>query len=126
MMTAPALIKKIMEATGMVDCNRSPTPAAPKQPLGKDPDGEPMTDTWNYHSVVGMLLYLLTNSRPDISYAVSQVCQFTHDPKQSHAVAVKQIVRCLAGTKDKGIAEAFSNPTTSSPWTACWTVTLPV
>ena len=88
-LTQPALIEKIMEATGMVDCNRSPTPAAPKQPLGKDPDGEPMTDTWNYRSVVGMLLYLSTNSRPDISYAVSQVCRFTHDPKQSHAVAVK-------------------------------------
>jgi hypothetical protein len=61
-----------------------------------------MTDEWNYKSVCGMLLYLSTNSRPDITYAVSQVCRFSHDPKQSHAAGVKRIVRYLAGTKDKG------------------------
>ena len=101
-LTQPALIDKIIEATNMQDCNPSPTPAAPNQPLGKDPDGEPMTDSWNYKSVCGMLLYLSTNSRPDITYAVSQVCRFSHDPKQSHAAGVKRIVRYLAGTKNMG------------------------
>ena len=50
-----------------------------------------------------MLLYLATNTRPDIAFAVSQVARFSHSPKQSHATAVKTIVRYLAGTKDKGI-----------------------
>ena len=86
----------------MQACNRSPTPAAPNQPLGKDPDGEPMSEAWSYPSIIGMLLYLSTNTRPDIAYAVSQVARFTHDPKQSHATAVKRIVRYLAGSKDKG------------------------
>ena len=101
-MTQPALIEKIIEATGMQNCNRSPTPATPNQPLGKDPDGEPMNEPWSYPSVVGMLLYLSTNSRPDICYAVSQVARFTHNSMQSHATAIKRIVRHLAGTKDKG------------------------
>lgn len=101
-MTQPALIEKIIKATGMENCNRSPTPAAPNQPLGKDPDGEPMNEPWSYPSVCGMLQYLTTNTRPDCCYAVSQIARFTHDPKQSHATAVKRIVRYLAGTKDKG------------------------
>jgi hypothetical protein len=101
-MTQPALIQKIIDATDMNNCNAVDTPALPNQPLGKDPDGEPMTDAWSMHSVTGMLLYLSTNTRPDICFAVSQVCRFNHGPKQSHAQAVKRIVRYLAGTKDKG------------------------
>ena len=101
-MTQPALIQKIIDATDMGLCNRNQTPASPGQTLGKDPAGEPMRESWAYPSVIGMLLYLSTNTRCDIAFAVSQVARFTHDPKQSHATAVKTIIRYLAGTKDKG------------------------
>ena len=101
-LTQPALIDKIIEATNMQGCNRVATPAVPGTPLGKDKSGPLMTDTWSYKSVCGMLLYLSNNSRPDICYAVSQVCRFSHEPRQSHAAAVKRIVRYLSGTKDKG------------------------
>ena len=37
-----------------------------------------------------------------LSFAVSQVSRFNHNPKQSHATAVKTLVRYLAGTKNKG------------------------
>jgi hypothetical protein len=50
-----------------------------------------------------MLLYLLTNTRPDIAFAVSQVACFSYSPKQSHASAVKQIVHYLSRTWDKGM-----------------------
>ena len=50
-----------------------------------------------------MLLYLTTNTRPDIAFAVSQAARFSHNPKTSHASAVKTIVRYLAGSKGKGI-----------------------
>ena len=55
-MTQPALIDKIIEATGLENCDRNFTPAAPNQTLGKDPDGEPMSESWSYPSVCGMLL----------------------------------------------------------------------
>ena len=50
-----------------------------------------------------MLLYLSTNTRPDISYAVSQVSRFSHNPKKSHASAVKTIIRYLSGSIDQGV-----------------------
>jgi hypothetical protein len=71
--------------------------------LGSDKDGDPFDDDWEYATVVGMLLYLSGNSRPDISFAVSQCCRFTHNPRQSHGVAVKRILRYLNGTRDKGM-----------------------
>jgi hypothetical protein len=49
-----------------------------------------------------MLLYLSTYTRPGIAFAVSQVARFTSNPMQSHATAVKTIVRYLWATLDKG------------------------
>lgn len=100
-LTQPGLIEKIITTTCMQDCKQNRTPAV-KEALAKDPDGTRYSGPWNYRSVVGMLLYLSTNTRPDIAYAVSQVCRFTHDPKESHATAVKTIIRYLKGTQDMG------------------------
>ena len=96
------LIDKVLNATGLQDCNPDKTPASQK-PLGKDQDGEDYAEQWSYASVVGMLLYLASNSRPEIAYAVHQCARFTHNPKASHAKAVKRICRYLKGTRDQGM-----------------------
>jgi hypothetical protein len=101
-MTQKGLIAKIIEAAGMTDCNPNWTPAS-TTPIGSDPDGEPMSESWNYRSIIGMLLYLTTNTRPDCAFAVSQAARFSHDPKASHATAVKTIIRYLSRTSDKGM-----------------------
>ena len=54
-----------------------------------------MQETWSYPSIVGMLLYLSTNTCPDI-FAISLVARFNHNPKRSHASDIKTIVRYLA------------------------------
>ena len=64
---------------------------------------EPFAEQWGYASVVGMLLYLSGNSRPDIAFSVNQATRFTHDPKDSHATAIKRIVKYLKATRDKGL-----------------------
>jgi transposase InsO family protein len=51
-----------------------------------------------YRSVVGELLYLL-HTRPDIEFAVHQVCKYMHNPGKQHWMAVKHILRYLAKTK---------------------------
>jgi len=95
------LIKKVIAAAGFERCSHNKLPAS-REALGIDPDGEPMDELWSYPSIVGMLLYLSNNTRPDITFATSQVARFTHNPKKSHAAAVKMIIRYLAGTSDKG------------------------
>jgi len=100
-LTQRGLIEKVLKAAEMSDCNPNSTPASP-QPLGMDPDGAPFNEKWKYSSIVGMLIYLSTNTRMDIGFAVSQVARFNHAPKQSHATAVKMILRYLKGTIDQG------------------------
>jgi hypothetical protein len=101
-LTQTGLIDRIIAAAGMTDCRGNRTPATQK-PLIKDSDGDPMDETWNYRSVVGMLLYLSNNSRPDIAFAVHQCARFSHAPRKSHATAIKTIVRYLSATRDKGM-----------------------
>jgi hypothetical protein len=103
-MTQEGLIKRIIEALGldMDQTNAKGTPAE-RKPLVKDENGEPQQDTFNYASVVGMLLYLSGHTRPDLAYSVSQVARFMFNPKHSHEIAIKRIGRYLIGTKDKGM-----------------------
>ena len=100
--TQQGLIKKTLEAAGMENCNPNSVPAT-QATLGADKDGESMTESWNYRGICGMLLYLSTNTRPDIAFAVSQVCRFGNDPKKTHATAVKTILRYLKKTLTKGM-----------------------
>ena len=39
-------------------------------PLESDLNGKLAKREWNYASVIGMMLYLAANARPDISFAV--------------------------------------------------------
>ena len=46
--------------------------------LSADDGGPVGVDTWNYASVVGMLLHLAGNVRPDMAFAVHQCARFSH------------------------------------------------
>ena len=105
------LIRKVLEATGMEDCNGLPTPTKVEAPLGIDVNGyEAKRDCTNLcASVIGMMLYLESNTRTDISFDVHQCARFTHNTKASHKTAVKRICRYLQGTKDKDLVFNPSN-----------------
>ena len=98
------LIKRILFAMGMEECNSTRTPADTK-PLGADTHGRVCSrqDRWQYSSVVGMMLYLAGNTRPDIAFAVHQAARHTHNPRAVHEEALIKIARYLQGTKDKGL-----------------------
>jgi hypothetical protein len=97
------LIDKLLDATSMQDCNPCLTPAITGKGLGSDPNGPPFSESWDYCSVLGMLLYISGNTRPDISFAVNQCARFCHSPRASHGKALIKIVRYLKGTRDRGI-----------------------
>ena len=100
-MTQTGLIEKVIKYCGMSNASKKTTPAA-CEPLGTDKFGAPFKEDWSYPAVVGMLLYLSSNTRPDIQFAVHQVARFSHCPRHSHAQAVKRIVRYLIGTRERG------------------------
>ena len=72
--------------------------------------GDFIADVSLYRSLVGALQYL-TMTRPDITYAVNQVCQFMYAPTTAHMVAVKRILRYLKGTQGFGLTFAARSST---------------
>lgn len=93
--------EKVVADAGMADCK----PASVPLPLGTslaDDSGTPSFDQNVYCHTVGQLLYL-TNTRPDISYAVNYVSRFMAKPQLAHWQAVQHIVRYVQGTTDQGI-----------------------
>ena len=99
------LIDKILKTCNMENCNTKATPCN-KEPLGTNADGPPPIGRFDYAQVVGMLMYLSSNSRPDIQYAVHQCARFTHFPKRSHEDAILRICRYLKGTSTRGLCFA--------------------
>ena len=97
----PALIKRIIDSIGLKDQRMHDTPA--DVVLTPDKDGPPRQDSFHFRSLVGQLNYLTASTRPDILYATHQLARFCNDPKRSHEVAAKRIIRYLKRTQDKGI-----------------------
>jgi len=102
LLTQTGLINKVINYTGMDQASPKSTPAA-CEPLGTDRSGEPFDEEWSYPAAIGMLLYISSNTRADIQFAVHQAARFSHCPKKSHAQAVKRIIRYLIDTRDQGI-----------------------
>ena len=91
------LIHKVLEATGIEHSNGLPTPTKVEAPLGTDINGSEAKRDWpnSYASVIGVMLYLASNTRTDISFAVHQYDRSTHKTKASYETAVKSICRYL-------------------------------
>jgi hypothetical protein len=55
-----------------------------------------VSDASDFRSLARALKYL-TFIRPDIAYAVQQVCLHMHDPREPHLTALKRILRYIRG-----------------------------
>ncbi|XP_056687829.1 uncharacterized mitochondrial protein AtMg00810-like [Spinacia oleracea] len=90
-----------IERAGMASCKPFPTPVDTKAKLSAS-TGSPTDDPSLHRSLAGALQYL-TFTRPDISYAVQQICLFMHDPRHEHMNALKHVIRYIQGTIDLGL-----------------------
>jgi hypothetical protein len=66
-----AYAKKIIENSGMINCDPRLTPMESHLKLSKK-SSEPLVDATLFHSIVGSLRYLV-NTRPDLAFAVGFV-----------------------------------------------------
>jgi len=82
------------------------TPLDPKQPLVEAPETELLNDenALEYCATVGVLMYLMICTRPDLAFTLSRLSKFSSRPGTKHAAAVKRVLRYLVGTQDMGIA----------------------
>lgn len=93
---------KILGETGMEGCNAVQTPMDAGLKLSKAQE-EAGIDEKEYRRIIGCLRYLL-HTRPDLSYCVGVLSRYMQEPKESHGVALKQILRYLRGTLTLGLS----------------------
>ncbi|KAG7533498.1 Zinc finger CCHC-type [Arabidopsis thaliana x Arabidopsis arenosa] len=93
---------KILEEAGMKNCNPVRTPMDPSFKASKS-EHEKEVDATMYRKNVGCLRYLL-HTRPDLSYCVGVLSRYMQSPRESHAIAMKQVLRYLKGTTALGIS----------------------
>lgn len=96
-----AYAKRVLEKSGMLECNPTKYPMEAKLHVGKDEFGTPV-DSTDYRRVIGCLRYL-THTRPDLMYAVGIASRYMEKPTQKHQQIVKQILRYVKGTMDFGL-----------------------
>ncbi|CAA7058613.1 unnamed protein product [Microthlaspi erraticum] len=93
--------KEIIDHAHMEDCKPIATPVDVKSKLSANV-GELLKNPTEYRSLAGALQYL-TFTRPDISYAVHQICLYMHSPRVPHFHALKRIIRYVKGTINHGL-----------------------
>ena len=83
-------------------------------------NGKLIDDATTYRSIAGTLQYL-TITRPDIAYAMQQVCLHMHAPRDMHQMMMKHILRYVKGTTSLGIQlRAAPSPTITAYSDADW------
>lgn len=99
-----------LTATGMLGCKPISTPMIPNLHLSID-EGTPIENPEMYRSLVSRLMYL-TITRPDITYAVNRLCQFSSAPKSPHLQAVYRVLQYIKGTIGQGLFYSTSTDLT--------------
>jgi hypothetical protein len=92
---------EIQDNADMTACKSATTPVD-TPPKHSASAGPPVADPTEYRSLTGALQYL-TFTRPDIAYAVQQVCLHMHYPREQYLAAIKRILRYVKGTLSYGL-----------------------
>ena len=114
--------KKILTKFGMIDSRARATPCEVKPEII---NGDPQPLNVKYREVVGSLIYLMTCTRPDISWTVTRLSQKLENPSPVEWVMLRHVLRYLKGTMNHGLLYQKSNHGLSlvgysdSDWASC-------
>ncbi|GFV14364.1 retrovirus-related Pol polyprotein from transposon TNT 1-94 [Trichonephila clavipes] len=93
-------INSLLVKHNLENCKSVKTPIV----KGEDkifPSTNEFIDITMYQELIGELLYLANRTRPDISFVISYLSQFNHNPEKRHYNLAKRVLRYLMGSKDK-------------------------
>lgn len=90
----------LLSEAGILGCKPVSTPV---DSCGKlKTENNEVVDKLSYQRLVGKLIYL-SQTRPDICYAVSYVSQFMHNPTSHHFTSAMRILRYLKNAPGQGL-----------------------
>jgi hypothetical protein len=91
----------LLQEIGMLAAQSKDAPMEVGQHLVHD-SSNILPDITNYSRLIGRLIYL-TNTRPDISYAVGRLSQFLAAPIASHQAAAYRVLKYLKNNPGEGL-----------------------
>lgn len=101
-------INNVLKKFNMLQCSKAATPLQ-KVKLQANESGDP--SSYPFRSLIGSLMYVAVNTRPDIAYATSYLSQFLTKFDKTHWLAAKRVLQYLKGTIDYCITYTKSNET---------------
>lgn len=93
-LSQPGLTKKILKSF-LPDEKSAKTPMNAQKIPTSPSDDEEKVDVDRYLSAIGSLNYLSVATRPDITYTVNYLAQFSSDPRRQHWQAIEHVMRYL-------------------------------
>ena len=99
-MNQSKFIKKILSKFKMSECNPKGIPCDLNINKSDFEESPELTDCTLYRNIVGSLIYIMTCTRPDLSYVVSKLSQHMAKPSQSHLGMCKFVLKYLKGTEN--------------------------
>ena len=76
---------------GMPNCKPVGTPFDPNSKLTAFDGEATKTEREKYQRSVGLLMYLMKGTRPDLVFAVGVLSRYANNPAPQHFVAVKSV-----------------------------------
>jgi len=112
----------LLKASGFLNAKPTATPLPLNCKL-TPASGVPLPDPTVYRTYIGKLNFL-TNTRPDISFAVQTLSQFMQSPTSSHMSALEHLLRYISGTSGQGLLLRGSDSLnlhaySDSDWASC-------
>ena len=92
-------LKTMLERFQMDQCKPSRTPADLNLKLQKAQNGDEEVDQRIYRSLVGSLLYLANQTRPDIMFTVNILSRHINAPTNQHWMCAKRLLRYFQVSK---------------------------
>lgn len=116
-------ILELLDETCLLACKPSTIPMDPSIKLRADSKEPLLPDPGLYRRLVGKMMYL-TITRPDITFAVNKLCQFSSAPTATHLKAAYKVFHYLKGTIGKGLFYSATSDLvlkifTDADWGSC-------
>jgi hypothetical protein len=118
-----AYLHKVVERFGMSNARGATTPLPGGYVPIESKDQCTPAFRLTYQSIIGSLLYIMLGTRPDITYAVTKLAQFSVNPSKEHMEKARYICRYLNSTSDYALVYDGSSDDgliafTDSDWAA--------
>ncbi|CAI7891580.1 unnamed protein product, partial [Closterium sp. NIES-53] len=104
-LTQSHMVHQVLQRFGFQFSSPQPTPLSTDHSVSAPPSDESVEPSGPYPELVGCLMYLMTCTRPDLTYPLSLVARYVAPGghRKVHWDAAKRVLRYLCGTSSMGL-----------------------